>query len=61
MPKNPSYDVLGGDTPGTTPYGSGYGPDIDVSKASYETAYDFGKSLDGKSKSILKKGYSEEG
>lgn len=59
MPKNPAYDVLGGDTPGEVPYGADYGGAIDVSRASYETNYDYGNSLCGMPKSALKKGYGE--
>ncbi len=59
MPKNPAYDVLGGDTPGETGYGATYGADIDVSRASYETCYEYGASMVGMPKSVLKKGYGE--
>lgn len=59
MPKNPAYDVLGGDTPGTTNTGEDYGADIEVSRASYECNYDYGNSMAGMSKRALKLGYGE--
>lgn len=61
MPKNPAYDVLGGDTPGTTGMGTTYGQDIEVSRASYETCYDYGKSMINTPKAALKKGFVDLG
>lgn len=59
MPKNPTYATLGGDTPGETGTGCDYGVDVQVSKASYETNYDYGATLKDVPKAALKKGYVE--